>query len=183
MVNPTFIWSELCGPWKFSPKHLRDSTTNKHQPISTSPNAASIVLRNKAFEIIKDNFNYSFHWYQEHRVRPQKNSRMVSFDLDTWAPRLKVNPVNFFWSKMAWICVLHIVLHVLCGTHTSGVHFRPPKVSFSAIFAFSGVFFYKAFFQNWFSQNPLIGRFCPSGIWICTLSSIQSKKKHPWNIF
>ena len=77
---------------------------------------------------------------------------------------------------MAWTCVLHIVLHVLCGTHTSGVHFRPPKVSFSAIFAFSGVFFYKAFFQNWFSQNPLMGRFCPSGIWICTLSSIQSKK-------
>ena len=69
---------------------------------------------------------------------------------------------------MAWTCVPHIVLDVLCGTRTSGVHFRPPKVSFSAIFAISGVFFYKAFFQNWFSQNPLMGWFCPSGIWICT---------------
>ena len=98
----------------------------------------------------------------------KKNSRMVSFDLDTWVPKQKVNSVKFLWSKMACTWVLHIVLHVLCGTRTSGVHFRPPKVSFSAIFAISGVFFYKAFFQNWFFQNPLMGWFCPSGIWICT---------------
>ena len=45
---------------------------------------------------------------------------------------------------MACTGVLHIVLHVLCPIRPSGNHFRPSKVSFSAVFAVLCDLFYKA---------------------------------------
>ena len=53
------------------------------------------------------------------------------------------NQVNFSLSKMAFRGVSHTVLQVLCSTGTSGGYFRPSKVSFGAISALSGDFFYK----------------------------------------
>merc|ERR1711902_223095 len=40
------------------------------------------------------------------------------------------NPVKFFWSKMAFTCGPHIVLHVSCRTRTSGGYLRPSEVRF-----------------------------------------------------
>ena len=54
------------------------------------------------------------------------------------------NPVKFLGFKMAGRGVLHIVLHVLCPIRPSGNHFRPSKVSFSAVFAVLCDLFYKA---------------------------------------
>ena len=53
------------------------------------------------------------------------------------------NQVNFSLSKMAFRGASHTVLQVLCSNGTSWGYFRPSKVSFGAISALSGDFFYK----------------------------------------
>merc|ERR1711928_75213 len=42
-------------------------------------------------------------------------------------------PGQIFWSKIACTGVLHIVLHVSCGTRTSWGYFRPSEVRFRGI--------------------------------------------------
>ena len=54
-----------------------------------------------------------------------------------------IDPVNFFGSKMAWTCVLHIVLYVLCWTRVSGGYFRLSEIRFRGIFTLSGNWFYE----------------------------------------
>ena len=47
-----------------------------------------------------------------------------------------VDPVKSLWFKMVCSCVLHIVLHVLSSTSTSGGYFRPKKSILAKIFIF-----------------------------------------------
>ena len=74
-----------------------------------------------------------------------------------WGPYLAIfgpsltppaNLVKFFWSKMACTGVPHIVLHVSCGTRTSGGYFWPSEVRFRGILALSRDWFYNGHIEN-----------------------------------
>ena len=84
--------------------------------------------------------------------RGQGRSKYGTFGSFQWAmctnalfwPSLTppANLVKFFWSKMACTGVPHIVLHVSCGTRTSGGYFWPSEVRFRGILALSRDWFY-----------------------------------------
>ena len=83
------------------------------------------------------------------------------------------NQVNFSLSKMAFRGVSHTVLQVLCSTGTSGGYFRPSKVSFGAISAILGNFFY-------ICKNTLFVKRVKSGIgWNLCVDSQTSPLSGP----
>ena len=70
------------------------------------------------------------HWLIWGPLEGSKAKLRADYDLSWPHP---ANSVKFLWSQMACTGVPQIVLHILCSTCTYWGHFRPSKVSFSAI--------------------------------------------------